>query len=192
MEDGFQDHQGPLRIYLVMPFGLTMNDILMDMLDVFVVVYLDDILVFSQTLEEHTQHVRLVLRRLLENRLCQVVWKCDFHTTSVPFLGVYCWMHPSGPSPGPYGEGLAHTFHQVTASRFSGVCKLLSSVHSKLQSGGSPVNSTHLYGLSLCMVIGYKYRLNDLKRHFMSAPVLLQPVNSRQFSVEVDASDTGI
>lgn len=61
-----------------MPLGLTnapavfqelMNDILRDMLDIFVVVYLDDILVFSKTLEEHILHVRLVLSRLLDNGL---------------------------------------------------------------------------------------------------------------------------
>lgn len=64
--------------YLVMPFGLTnapgvfqalVNDVLHDMLNQFVFVYLDDILIFSRTLPEHTQHVQQVLRRLHENSL---------------------------------------------------------------------------------------------------------------------------
>lgn len=64
--------------YLVMPFGLTnapavfqtlVNDVLRDMLNHFIVVYLDDILIFSNSQEEHTQHVRAVLQRLLENSL---------------------------------------------------------------------------------------------------------------------------
>ena len=66
--------------YLVMPFGLTnapavfqalINDVLRDMLNRFVFVYLDDILIFSRDPVEHKQHVRLVLQRLLENRLCE-------------------------------------------------------------------------------------------------------------------------
>lgn len=61
--------------YLVMPFGLTnapavfqalVNDVLRDFLNVFVFVYLDDILIFSRSLEEHQVHVRSVLQRLLE------------------------------------------------------------------------------------------------------------------------------
>lgn len=60
--------------YLVMPFGLTnaptmfqalINDVLCDMLNKFIFVYLDDILIFSESREEH---VRLILQRLLENR----------------------------------------------------------------------------------------------------------------------------
>lgn len=64
--------------YLAMPFGLTnapamfqslVNDVLHDILNKFLFVYLDDILIFSKTKEEHVQHVRLVLQRLLENKL---------------------------------------------------------------------------------------------------------------------------
>lgn len=78
-----------------MPFGLTnapvvfqnlVNDILHDMLGRFVFVYLDDILIFSQNLKGHVQHVRLVLQRLLKNRLYVKAEKCKFHTFSVDFL----------------------------------------------------------------------------------------------------------
>ena len=82
--------------YLVMPFGLTnapavfqalVNDVLRDMLNKFVFVYLDDILIFSKTLSEHTHHVQQVLRRLLENSLYVKAEKCEFHAKSVAFLG---------------------------------------------------------------------------------------------------------
>ncbi|WP_353802539.1 reverse transcriptase family protein, partial [Shigella sonnei] len=62
--------------YRVLPFGLAnapavfqalVNDVLRDMLNIFVFVYLDDILIFSPSLEIHVQHVRRVLQRLLEN-----------------------------------------------------------------------------------------------------------------------------
>lgn len=50
-------------------------------------IYLDDILIFSRSLEEHQQHVRQVLERLLRNRLFVKAEKCEFHTPSVAFLG---------------------------------------------------------------------------------------------------------
>ena len=82
--------------YLVMPFELTnaptvfqalINDVLWDFLKIFVVVYLDDILVFSKTATEHSRHVRQVLQHLLENRLFVKAEKCVSSTTSVEFLG---------------------------------------------------------------------------------------------------------
>ncbi len=82
--------------YRVLPFGLVnapavfqalVNDVLRDMLNVFVFVYLDDILIFSPSLQVHVQHVRRVLQRLLENRLFAKAEKCMFHAQSVTFLG---------------------------------------------------------------------------------------------------------
>ena len=79
-----------------MPSGLTnapavfqalVNDVLRDVLNRFVFVYLDDILIFSQSLEEHQEHVRLVLQRLLENKLYVKAEKCEFHARKVSFLG---------------------------------------------------------------------------------------------------------
>ncbi|XP_015224357.1 PREDICTED: RNA-directed DNA polymerase homolog [Cyprinodon variegatus] len=83
--------------YLVMPFGLTkapacfqalVNDVLRDFLNVFVFVYIDDILIYSKDLSEHKKHVRLVLQRLLENKLFVKAEKCEFHQPSVTFLGL--------------------------------------------------------------------------------------------------------
>lgn len=80
--------------YLVMPFGLTnapavfqalVNDVLRDFLNRFVFVYLDDILIFSKS--EHISHVRQVLQRLRENKLFAKAEKCEFHSSSVSFLG---------------------------------------------------------------------------------------------------------
>ena len=82
--------------YLVMPFGLTnapavfrnlINDILRDFLNRFVFVYLDDILIFSRSVEEHVTHVRQVISRLLKNKLFAKAEKCEFHTNTVCLLG---------------------------------------------------------------------------------------------------------
>ncbi|MBW0562325.1 hypothetical protein O181_102040, partial [Austropuccinia psidii MF-1] len=82
--------------YLVMPFGLTnspaslqnlVNDILQDLLDVYVVAYVDDIMVFSKSEEEHFTNVSTVLPRLRANNLFANASKCLFHVSSVEYLG---------------------------------------------------------------------------------------------------------
>jgi len=82
--------------YQVMPFGLTnapasfqrmINEQLHEYLDVFVVAYLDDILIFSKTETEHIEHVRKVLSKLQKARLLLKPEKCEFHKEEVPFLG---------------------------------------------------------------------------------------------------------
>ena len=73
--------------YTVMSFGLTnapayfmylMNKVFMEYLDKFVVVFIDDILVYSKNEEEHEEHLRLVLQKLRENQLYAKFSKCEF------------------------------------------------------------------------------------------------------------------
>ncbi|UTT90045.1 hypothetical protein NDA17_001083 [Ustilago hordei] len=82
--------------YLVMPFGLAnapahfqlfINDIFQDIIGIYVVVYLDDFLIFSDTEEVHVKHVTEVLTCLRSNRLFAKLSKCEFHTKIVEFLG---------------------------------------------------------------------------------------------------------
>ncbi|QRW27793.1 Retrotransposable element Tf2 protein [Rhizoctonia solani] len=82
---------------LVMTFGLTnapaafqhfMNELFKDLLDVCVIIYLDDILIYSKDDASHTQHVHKVLWRLMENQLFCKAFKCTFHITSVEYLGI--------------------------------------------------------------------------------------------------------
>ena len=56
-----------------------MNDIFLDLLNVCVVVYLDDILIYSDNLENHKNHIKEVLRRLRDNGLYASPTKCAFH-----------------------------------------------------------------------------------------------------------------
>jgi hypothetical protein len=82
--------------FLVMPFGLTnapamfytfMNDIFREWLDDFVVVHINDILIYSSFMEEHAEHFRKVFQRLRENKLYAKLEKCEFRMTDVNFLG---------------------------------------------------------------------------------------------------------
>lgn len=61
-----------------------MNDVLWDMLNMFLFVYIDDIVIFSETPEEHVQHVQLVLKWQCEKQSFVKAEKCEFH--SLPFL----------------------------------------------------------------------------------------------------------
>ena len=82
--------------YLVMPFGVTnapgvfidyMNRIFHPYLDRFVVVFIDDILVYSKTWVEHEEHLRVVLQTLRDRRLYAKLSKCEFWLEKVSFLG---------------------------------------------------------------------------------------------------------
>ena len=82
--------------YTVMPFGLSnapayfmylMNKVFIEYLDKFVVVFIDDILVYSKSEEEHEKHLRFVLQKLRENQLYAKLSKCEFWLDEVSFLG---------------------------------------------------------------------------------------------------------
>jgi hypothetical protein len=82
--------------YLVMSFGLTnapahfmylINSVFMLKLDKFVMVFIDDILVYSKTEEEHEQHLRIILQRLCDHQLYAKFSKCVFWLKEVTFLG---------------------------------------------------------------------------------------------------------
>ena len=64
-----------------------MNDIFSDFLDVCVVIYLDDILIYSNNMSEHHWHVKEVLKRLHKAGLYAKAEKCEFHSESVEYLG---------------------------------------------------------------------------------------------------------
>jgi hypothetical protein len=82
--------------FTVMPFGLTnahayfmnlMNKVFMEELDKFVTVFIDYILVYSRSAEEHSQHLRIVLGKLRDHQLYAKFSKCEFWLQKVSFLG---------------------------------------------------------------------------------------------------------
>jgi hypothetical protein len=92
----FRTREG-LFEYLVMPFGLTnapatfqhhVNDVLRPYLDIFCTAFIDDVLIYSDNLEDHKKHVRLVLETLREAGLYLDIDKCEFHKTEVKYLGL--------------------------------------------------------------------------------------------------------
>ena len=82
--------------YLVMPFGLSnapatfqrfMNDSFHDMIDVFLILYLDDLNIHDETVKEHVPHVRQVLQRMRDLKLFARIEKCEFHKDNIEYLG---------------------------------------------------------------------------------------------------------
>jgi hypothetical protein len=82
--------------FIVLPFGLTnaprvfmslMNGVFREYLDKFVEVFIDDILIYSRTMEEHDEHLRLVLQCLQENKLYGKLSKCSFYQSKIHYLG---------------------------------------------------------------------------------------------------------
>ena len=190
--------------YQVMPFGLTnapavfqalINDVLRDMINHFVFVYLDDILIFSKSRHEHCQHVRQVLQRLLKNHLFVKPEKCEFHVTEVVFLGfiinqgqvlmdsrktqaVQNWPVPKTVKEVQQFLGFAN-FYRRFIRGFSSVAAPISALTKK---EAAPFEWTP----------DADQAFRRLKERFSSAPILTVPDPSLPFIVEVDASSVGI
>jgi hypothetical protein len=82
--------------YLVMSFGLTnasahfmylMNSVFIPKLDKFVVIFIEDILVYSKSMDKHEEHLQVVLKRLRDHQLYVKFSKCEFWIEEVSFLG---------------------------------------------------------------------------------------------------------
>ncbi len=190
--------------YLVMPFGLSnspsvfqsfINDVFRDMLNQWVIVYIDDILIYSETYEEHVKHVRTVLKRLMQHQLYAKTEKCEFHQKTISFLGyvissggvamdeqkvraVVNWPQPTTLKELQRFLGFAN-FYRRFIRNFSTVAGPMTSMVKK---------GTHRLIWSSAAIAAFR----SLKERFTTAPILHHPDPDLEFIVEVDASSTGI
>lgn len=186
--------------YLVMPFGLTnapavfqalINDVHRDFINHFVVVYLDDILVYSGSMEEHFSHVRQVLTRLLENRLFLKAEKCAFHVDNVSFLGYIIQRGSVKADPEKIRavkEWPVPKTHKELQRflRFANFYRRFIWDYSKI---ASPLSRLTSINVTFCWSPeGHTFFFLKLKQLVSSAPVLVQLNPSKEFIVEVDAS----
>jgi hypothetical protein len=185
----------------VMPFGLTntpatfqdmMNHVFSDMIDLGLIVYMDDILVYAKTLEEHDNLVRRVLQLLTENKLAVEPAKCVWRCTEVEFLGyiisrdgikmshekdkaVLNWKNPTSLNEVQSFLGFAN-FYRRFIRDYSRVVRPLM----ELTKGDAKVWKWTDEGAR---------EFNQLKLRFTTSPILAHFDPKRPVIIETDASD---
>ncbi len=189
--------------YCILPFGLSnapavfqalVNDVLREMLDQFIYVYLDDILIFSHSLQEHVQHVRRVLQRLLENGLYVKAEKCAFHAQSVPFLGYIVSVEGMRMDPDKSQAVVDWPTPDSRKAllRFLGFANFYRRFICNFSQLAAPLTALTSTKIPFRWSSAAEAAFAKLKGCFVSAPILITPDPSRQFVVEVDASEVGV
>ena len=186
-----------------MPFGLTnapaafmdlMNRVFRPYLDQFVVVFIDDILVYSKDAQEHEHHLRIVLQTLRENQLFAKLSKCDFWLKEVSFLGHIVYAEGIRVDPIKI-EAIVNWKppRNVTEMRsFLG----LAGYYLRFVQGFSVIASS----LTRLLRKGVKFEWVDkcqssferLKEILVEEPVLIQPTSGRDYTVYSHASRIGL
>ncbi|KAK3528352.1 hypothetical protein QTP86_034147 [Hemibagrus guttatus] len=190
--------------YCVMPFGLTnapavfqalINGVFQDLLGKGVIAYIDDILVYSSSMEEHVRMVREVLGRLQQHHLYAKLEKCEFHRSTVTFLGYVISRHgvemdvvkvqavTEWPAPTSVRE----------LQRFLGFGNFYRRFIRNYSSVAGPLTSL-LRGKpkKLTWTDPARSAFQQLKNCFTTAPILRHPDPDLPFVVEVDASSSGL
>ncbi|KAI2645046.1 Transposon Tf2-9 polyprotein [Labeo rohita] len=190
--------------YRVMPFGLAnspsyfqafINDVFRDMLNRWVIVYIDDILIYSNTFTDHVQHVRTVLQRLIQHKLYAKEEKCQFHQESVAFLGYM--ISPAGVAMDETKVNavrnwpLPKTLKEL--QRFLGFSNFYCRFIRNFSTVAAPLTAMVKKGSTrLSWSSDALLAFQDLRQRFTTAPILRHPDPQQPFIVEVDASSTGI
>ncbi|KAJ9547521.1 hypothetical protein OSB04_020064 [Centaurea solstitialis] len=189
--------------FLVMPFGLTnapavfmdlMNRVCRPYLDKFVIVFIDDILIYSQSKEDHEHHLRLILELLKAEKLYAKFSKCEFWIREVHFLGhvvnkegihvdpakieaIKKWKAPKTPTETRQFLGLAGYYRRFIAN-FSKIAQPLTTLTQKDEKfiwGEKQEEAFQLFKHKLC-----------------NAPILALPEGTDNFVVYCDASHQGL
>src|SRR6185369_2682092 len=189
--------------FTVMSFGLTnapayfmnlMNKVFMDELDKFVVVFIDDILIYSKNIQEHEQHLRVVLEKLRMHRLYAKFSKCEFWLEKVAFLGhiltaegvavdpekieaVSNWQQPTNVSEIRSFLGLAGYYRRFIEG-FSKIARPMTELLKKEK--------------KFTWTESCERSFQKLKRKLTTAPVLTLPDIHRDFVIYCDASRQGL
>lgn len=187
--------------YLVMPVGLTnapavfqalINDMLRDMLNKFVFVYLDDILIFSCSEQEYVHHVQMVLQCLLENSVFGKADKCEFHAASVSFLGYIICQNHMEMDPEKVGAVASWPVPETRKQlqRFLGFTNFYRRFIRGYSTMATPPTAFTTSKVPFHWIAAAEEAFQHLINHFTSAPIVRVPDTDTM--VEVDTSDVGV
>lgn len=194
--------KGGLYEWMVMPFGLSnapstfmrlMNEVLRSFIGKFVVVYFDDILIYSKDEKEHLEHLEQVFSVLRKQRLYAKIEKCEFFSSSIIFLGYVVSK-----------DGISVDQSKVEAIRTWPVPKTISDVRSfhglaSFYRRFIHNFSSHMAPITECLKNGSftwtqaaQKAFETIKKKLCTAPILALPDFEQVFEVECDASGVGI
>ncbi|XP_058211686.1 uncharacterized protein LOC131323861 [Rhododendron vialii] len=189
--------------FVVMPFGLTnvpatfmdlMNHIFRAYFDRFVVVFVDDILIYSLSEEEHQSHLSIILELLRKHRLYAKLSKCKFWLSEVKFLGHVISKDGVSDDPGKIesvinSQRLKNVFEILSFLGLAGYYRRFVIDFSRL---AAPLTKLTRKGTRFVWSDVCEKAFEELKRRLTTAPVLIVPEQGVGYSVYCDASKEGL
>ncbi|KAG1471288.1 hypothetical protein G6F57_011442 [Rhizopus arrhizus] len=192
----------------VVPFGLSnsgpafqkmMNSVLTEYIDKFVMVYLDDILIFTNGDEDlHKKHVRLVLKKLEEAKLIINKKKCSFNRKELTFLGYHISAQGIKPAPNKVNAILSWPVptNVQQVRQFIGLAQHYRKFIPGFADIASPLTDLTKGSGHKCRTIRWtdecQKSFDLIKKKITTAPVLITPDMNKPFRIECDASDYAI
>ncbi|KAL5565172.1 hypothetical protein UlMin_028336 [Ulmus minor] len=189
--------------FLVMPFGLTnapaafmdlMNRIFKEYLDQFVIVFIDDILIYSRSKEEHERHLRTILQTLREKKLFAKFKKCEFWLENVSFLGHIISKEGIAVDPGKI-EAIKNwpTLTNVKEVRsFLGLAGYYRRFVEGFSKIASPLTQLTRKNVKFQWSDERERSFQELKKRLITAPILTIPDGNEGMVVYSDASKMGL
>jgi transposase InsO family protein len=194
----FRTRYGSFK-YKVMPFGVTngpatfqrfINTTLSEYLDEFAIAFVDDILIYSETLEDHIEHVRKVLQRLRDAGLQASLGKCEFHKQNTRFLGFI--VSTDGIQVDPAKTAVVRDWEQPTTVRgvqsFLGFCNFYRRFIDKYSRICKPLHRLTMKDVPYHWTEECEEAFQELKHRLATAPILAHYDFEAPTKVETDAS----
>jgi hypothetical protein len=163
-------------------------------LNKFVVVFIDDILIYSKNEKEHAKHLRIVLQHLRDHKLYAKFSKCGFWLNSVKFLGHAISKDGISVDPSKVQEVMdwkpPKSVHQICS--FLGLAGYYRRFIPDFSRIAKPMTDLLKKGVKFVWSEACEKAFHTQRQHLTSAPVLVQPDNSKPFEVFCDTSGTGL